>query len=146
MCVSASHSAHSKLEHGNTACRLTTWQTQLHSNSDPLKFRYTQTQIHILCVCASLSRLTKHDIILFLSVCTHRHRHTPIQTHTCTLTDMNAHSHTITHRHTHTGRNAPHSECFIRVHSANVTSVRLTFSPLLMSSVFMNTELISLDA
>lgn len=118
--------------------------TQKHSSTETQpahtsrgKVRYTQTQIHIQCVSPS-SPIRKQDTILFLSVRMHTHLHTyTLSLNTCTHK---------THRHSCSGRNALHSECSMRVHSANVTSVRLTFSPLLMSGVFMNTELISLDA
>lgn len=95
-----------------------------------LSLRHINTQAHAnsdthsLCVSLS-SQIRKHDIIVLSCVSVR----------------------------THTGRNAFHSEC-ARIHvstrsvcgqNANVISVLMTFSSLLMSNVFMNTELISLD-
>lgn len=95
-----------------------------------LSLRHINTQAHANSDTHSLfvslsSQIRKHDIIFLscVSVCTR------------------------------TGRNAFHSAC-ARIHVstrsvcgqiANVISVLMTFSSLLMPDVFMNTELISLD-
>lgn len=88
---------------------------------------HANSNTHCLCVSLS-SQIRKHDIIFSVCLCTCARTHTRAQMH---------------FRQGVRAPMCPHIVCVVK--TANVISVLMTFSPLLMPNVFMNSELISRD-